>query len=185
MGVNPFEPQSWNRYTYVVNRPVSYVDENGLWPKETHYTMSYMVGRMSGLSAPHSHVLGSALFSVDKGATAPWHFWDPADQRRWHAFGSPDLAPFIEWAENSATLWALGRNLHPVQDWYARPESLQWLCPLPDCATMGHQWSGSWPPEERLCGLRRRRVTTVTALERMWVALDLVISGVVGRRSAS
>ena len=29
-------PQSWNRYAYVLNNPLAYVDQNGLWPTWIH-----------------------------------------------------------------------------------------------------------------------------------------------------
>lgn len=31
-----FEPQLWNRYSYVLNNPLSYIDENGKWPTWIH-----------------------------------------------------------------------------------------------------------------------------------------------------
>ena len=30
------DPQTWNRYVYVKNRPLTYVDPNGLWPTHIH-----------------------------------------------------------------------------------------------------------------------------------------------------
>jgi RHS repeat-associated protein len=34
--VNSSDPQSWNRYTYTLNKPLQYVDRNGKWPTDTH-----------------------------------------------------------------------------------------------------------------------------------------------------
>jgi RHS repeat-associated protein len=33
---NPVNPQSWNRYAYAFNNPLTYVDRNGLWPTYIH-----------------------------------------------------------------------------------------------------------------------------------------------------
>jgi RHS repeat-associated protein len=30
------DPQTWNRYTYVLNRPLTMIDRNGKWPTEIH-----------------------------------------------------------------------------------------------------------------------------------------------------
>src|SRR5262249_22746717 len=30
------DPQSWNRYTYVLNNPLKYIDKNGKWPTDIH-----------------------------------------------------------------------------------------------------------------------------------------------------
>lgn len=37
IGGNPRTPQSWNRYGYVMNRPLSYTDPQGLFPMPYHY----------------------------------------------------------------------------------------------------------------------------------------------------
>ena len=36
LSVDSWVPQSWNRYAYVLNNPLSYIDENGLWPARIH-----------------------------------------------------------------------------------------------------------------------------------------------------
>src|SRR5437588_7684878 len=35
-GVDPANPQSWNGYSYALNNPMAYVDNNGKWPTRTH-----------------------------------------------------------------------------------------------------------------------------------------------------
>lgn len=35
-GINPLDPQSWNKYSYVQNRPLSFVDGNGKWATPAH-----------------------------------------------------------------------------------------------------------------------------------------------------
>lgn len=34
--IDPVSPQTWNRYTYCYNNPLTLVDENGKWPSATH-----------------------------------------------------------------------------------------------------------------------------------------------------
>src|SRR6185437_13684669 len=36
VSMDPAQPQSWNRYSYVLNNPLRYVDHNGLWPSDIH-----------------------------------------------------------------------------------------------------------------------------------------------------
>jgi RHS repeat-associated protein len=35
-GITPLDPQSWNKYSYVRNRPTRFVDSNGYWATEIH-----------------------------------------------------------------------------------------------------------------------------------------------------
>jgi RHS repeat-associated protein len=39
-GIAPLDPQSWNKYSYVRNRPTRFVDPNGYWATEIHVNIT-------------------------------------------------------------------------------------------------------------------------------------------------
>ena len=40
LSVDWWLPQTWNRYTYGLNNPLTMVDKNGLWPSPVHFLMN-------------------------------------------------------------------------------------------------------------------------------------------------
>jgi RHS repeat-associated protein len=57
------DPQSWNRYTYALNKPLTLVDENGKWPTKIH---DLIVDRsLPGLSAAQRKEIKNGSWSVD------------------------------------------------------------------------------------------------------------------------
>ncbi len=56
-------PQSWNRYFYANNNPLSYIDHNGKWPTDTH---NLIIDRVfKGLSRAQRSSIKSGSYSVD------------------------------------------------------------------------------------------------------------------------
>jgi hypothetical protein len=56
-------PQSWNRYTYALNNPLAYVDENGKWPTWIH---ELIIDRaLPRLSAQARDQIKAGSWSVD------------------------------------------------------------------------------------------------------------------------
>ena len=59
----PNDPQSWNRYSYALNKPLAYVDKNGKWPTEIH---ELIIDRaLPGLSAKQRQEIKNGSWSVD------------------------------------------------------------------------------------------------------------------------
>ncbi|MGH9943547.1 MAG: RHS repeat-associated core domain-containing protein, partial [Pyrinomonadaceae bacterium] len=66
----PMNPQSWNRYAYVLNNPLAYVDENGKWPTSTHNRLIELA--FPGLSKKEIKQIQQGSRSVDiKGGVIP------------------------------------------------------------------------------------------------------------------
>lgn len=123
LSVDFWYPQSWNRYTYALNNPLSFVDENGLWPTRVHngiideafpglsraelqalkdasYRMDTKPGSMSGAFA-YEHSMSDAPDSLSK-VMAYFHAQDfiSSSQRlgrnvqaQWIAQGHTGIAP--------------------------------------------------------------------------------------------
>jgi RHS repeat-associated protein len=65
-GISIQDPQSWNLYSYVCNRPTRFVDGNGLWPTELHKTIIDIA--LSGyMSAGELARLGARQDVMDHG----------------------------------------------------------------------------------------------------------------------
>jgi RHS repeat-associated protein len=65
MGVDFFLPQTWNRYAYVGNNPLAYVDQNGLWWTSSHNAA--IAEALPGLSAADLKSVQNGSLAADKG----------------------------------------------------------------------------------------------------------------------
>jgi RHS repeat-associated protein len=65
LGVDFYLPQTWNRYTYAINNPLSVVDRNGLWPFYIHNDI--IDESFPGLSINNLQVLRDASWKMDFG----------------------------------------------------------------------------------------------------------------------
>jgi len=84
LSIMPDNPQTWNRYTYGLNNPLRFKDDNGKWPTEIH---NQIIDRaFPGLSAEQRQVLKNISASQDSilgGGQAN-------DASYQHAMRSPD-----------------------------------------------------------------------------------------------
>jgi RHS repeat-associated protein len=65
IGVDFFLPQTWNRYAYVGNNPLAYVDQNGLWWTSSHNAA--IAEALPGLSAADLKSVQNGSLAADKG----------------------------------------------------------------------------------------------------------------------
>ena len=65
--INKLNPQSWNRYTYTLNNPLRFIDDNGKWPKEIHERI--IDSAFPGLSVQQRNELKRTSANVDLGQT--------------------------------------------------------------------------------------------------------------------
>ena len=63
LSVVPKDPQTWNQYAYVTNRPLNYVDPDGLWP--THIHNEFIRAAFPGLSNRQIEILQEASARAD------------------------------------------------------------------------------------------------------------------------
>jgi len=63
LSVDFWMPQTWNRYSYVLNNPLSMVDRNGLWPTFWHDEIYQEA--LPGLSSDAMQLLEDASATVD------------------------------------------------------------------------------------------------------------------------
>jgi len=131
-GIAVQNPQSWNLYSYVRNRPTRFVDENGLWPTELHKTIidvalsGYLSsGELARLTArqevmdygpssqspkfSHQHFMRSARQTATQGAHEAWSFVTTQGLPATGKLGAGG-------ALSLAALDDLGDAMHTVQD---------------------------------------------------------------------
>jgi RHS repeat-associated protein len=63
LSVDFWLPQTWNRYAYVGNNPLAYVDRNGLWWTKTHGEI--IDDSFPGLSSSQRQILKDASYATD------------------------------------------------------------------------------------------------------------------------
>jgi RHS repeat-associated protein len=63
LSVVPTNPQTWNRYAYVYNDPLSFQDENGKWPTQVHNQI--IDKAFPGLTAEQRQILKDVSASQD------------------------------------------------------------------------------------------------------------------------
>jgi RHS repeat-associated protein len=68
LSVDFWIPQTWNRYSYVLNGPLAMVDRNGLWPTWIHDDM--IKDAFPGLSKEQIGILQDASAAVDQDQSA-------------------------------------------------------------------------------------------------------------------
>ncbi|MGH2506842.1 MAG: RHS repeat domain-containing protein [Ktedonobacteraceae bacterium] len=65
LSVDFWMPQTWNRYSYALNNPLSIVDRNGLWPTYIHNEI--INEAFPGMSAQDLKMLSDASYNMDYG----------------------------------------------------------------------------------------------------------------------
>lgn len=123
VGPDTTAPQTLNRYQYVLNNPLKFVDRDGRYEEEVHRDLTVALAYLVGFSGEQAKAIGNANQHIDENpktnperllnfsGRAEWHFTSPITRgRHWRTFvrhaNSPDGDPYS----------ALGSFLHPQQD---------------------------------------------------------------------
>lgn len=96
-GVNPLDPQSWNLYSYVRNRPMRYIDIGGQWATEIHAQL--LTAALQGyVSSGELQRLVNRQFIMDKN-------WNAPVNQYMHAMSNGLSKPPQSNAEATAKMW--------------------------------------------------------------------------------
>jgi RHS repeat-associated protein len=136
LGVDIYLPQTWNRYAYVVNNPLSLVDKNGLWPTRIHeqiidnafpgltpgmrqalknasYDMDHKAGAQETVNAPE-HAMSEGDWADDNHVQRTADFINNSEaaatdaQAQWSDMGAANISP--------VALLQFGNALHTISD---------------------------------------------------------------------
>lgn len=129
------DPQRWNRYAYVSNRPLKRIDPDGRYEKDVHKYLTAVLARAAGMSVQLATEIANANQGVDDSwltspFVAPWnldenHFTTPQSRDQlWQKF------------QRSGSTSDLGAFMHAHQDSYSHAG----YYPIP-----GHLWDGHAP----------------------------------------
>jgi RHS repeat-associated protein len=127
------DPQRWNRYSYVSNRPLRRVDPDGRYEIDVHRYLTAVLSRAAGMSPMVASQIARADQGVDDSILtspfwAPWnldenHFTtDEVRQQMWQQF------------EQTGSAADLGVFLHAEQDRFSHAG----YYPIPGHASDGH-----------------------------------------------
>jgi len=133
-GINPLDPQSWNKYSYVRNRPTGFVDVNGNWATGIHVTITtaalqdyvspkeleILVNQQRDMDNNHNNDRDQYMHAMSNGRANPPQTAADAKQQ---------MEVFVSWKMREAranlnkdgtfsktSLVHLGNGIHTLQD---------------------------------------------------------------------
>jgi RHS repeat-associated protein len=136
LGVNRFNSQSWNRYSYVLNAPINKIDPNGLYEANFHQGWTYYLAKQAGFSEAEARTIARANVDMDSGRTrATKPFFGKDERRNYHGFGADQGAADTS-ARGAPDLTTFGKRLHHYQDTFSHDGFKP---------RVGHLWAGHEP----------------------------------------
>jgi RHS repeat-associated protein len=133
-------PQTWNRYTYTLNNPLRYVDQDGRYNEDVHYWLTRLIAMAVGFRDRDANIIAFYDQRVDldddKQPMPTLATGAGVERRRlWH-FTTPERRQEL-WNKFLSTLGLddLGWFLHTLQDSYSHrglsPDNGQMTCCSP------------------------------------------------------
>jgi RHS repeat-associated protein len=116
---HPANPQSWNRYAYVMNQPVNFLDANGKYRTDFHRDLTHVLALAAGYSPNEARAIAAATELPDLDERKPTSPLSYSARRNFH-FTSADRLQDLElqaWESRSA--YDIGSYLHAFQDSYS------------------------------------------------------------------
>jgi RHS repeat-associated protein len=126
-------PQKWNRYAYVTNNPLRYVDPDGRYGWSVHFDLTRVLAMAAGYDLSTATEVAEADEAVDKAHNA----YVPSNQAQWH-FPSPARVSELKRYADGGGVTEVGEYLHAAQD-----EKSHDGYPL----VIGHAFAGHRPDE--------------------------------------
>jgi RHS repeat-associated protein len=111
-------PQKLNRYAYALNNPYRYLDPDGRYERDVHYSLTYYLAVKAGFNRNQATQIASANQGVDESSvTGPFV---GREARRDYHFVTPErLNQMLQAAYTTGDLSLLGQFLHAFQDTYS------------------------------------------------------------------
>lgn len=117
---NLLDPQQWNRYTYVTNNPLRYVDPDGRYGIDVHYYLTYTLAAAAGYSSDAACNIAWADANIDVKFN-PWTC-STEQRRQWHFPDDARVAELVDTFTHHQEEVAFGQALHVFQDSYSHAE---------------------------------------------------------------
>ena len=109
-------PQALNGYSYVLNNPMRYVDEEGQYEIDVHFDSTLYLGKQAGLTDGQAlEIAYQDQYTDINTETSPWN-----EDNGWKHFANTDVAE--GWVKNSIkekNIDSFGQSLHYYQDSYS------------------------------------------------------------------
>jgi RHS repeat-associated protein len=108
-------PQTLNRYQYVVNNPLRYIDPNGLYERDVHIDLTSALALSAGFGETSANTIAVADQAVDDNHSSASY----ANRKNYHFTTSERRADLWDAFQESGTAYDLGTYLHTQQDAYS------------------------------------------------------------------
>jgi RHS repeat-associated protein len=118
------EPQSWNRYAYVLNNPLRYVDRSGLYEEDVHRDLTFALALAAGIAEPLATRIAAADQGVDDNPRTSPMGMSPAGEavrirEAFHFTSAERRGELYDRFESTGSPEQLGIFFHAQQDSYS------------------------------------------------------------------
>ncbi len=111
-------PQRLNRYNYSLNNPYRYLDPDGRYERDVHFTLTKYLAIKAGFTPEQAFQIASANQGTDESkVTGP--FVSVQARQDYHFVSGERLAQMYEQAYKTGDLTLIGQFLHAWQDSYS------------------------------------------------------------------
>jgi RHS repeat-associated protein len=118
----PSRPQSWNRYSYVMNRPVNFFDPTGGYLTDMHHDMTQILALAAGYSPKMAAEIAKYTERVDEDHRKPFDLKHPIEANEAqsaHHFTSEKRLNELRGLAATGGAFAIGTFVHALQDTFS------------------------------------------------------------------
>jgi RHS repeat-associated protein len=113
---NPANPQSWNRYSYVQNQPINFLDGTGAYREDFHRDLTLVLAIAAGYTPSAAFAIAAATQLPDEDGRSPTSISNLPGREGWHFVTGERLQNLKDIASMSHSSYDIGSFLHALQD---------------------------------------------------------------------
>ncbi len=122
--MRPQRPQTLNRYSYVLNNPLRFIDPDGLYEEDFHRDLTTVLAMAAGFAEKTAAEIGEASIGTDSGETGPFTS-NKQTRKDFHFAGEKRLGVMWDTFMAGGGTKELGQYLHTLQDSFSHSEQIK------------------------------------------------------------